>query len=112
MFNPFEQRESSATIMAPPISYQQSSPPKAQKVIDFDCRGLEFIDFKPEVRLISYACMCATLTWLQGDWLVTGTDSGTKFEAINFEEGDWYEYDEKAGDEVSIKDLKWEIKKA
>ncbi|KFY71091.1 hypothetical protein V499_08702 [Pseudogymnoascus sp. VKM F-103] len=75
-------RESSATIMAPPISYQQESPPKAQKVIDFDCRGLEFIDFKPE-----------------GDWLVTGIDSGTKFEAINFEEGDWYEYDEKAGDE-------------
>jgi hypothetical protein len=44
--------------------------------------------------------------------LVTGEESGTPFAAINFEEGDWYEYDEKAGDEVSIKDLKWEIKKA
>ncbi|KFX95538.1 hypothetical protein V490_03798, partial [Pseudogymnoascus sp. VKM F-3557] len=75
-------RESSATIMAPPKAYEISSPPKAQKVIDFDCRGLEFIDFKPE-----------------GEWLVTGEESGTKFAAINFEEGDWYEYDEKAGDE-------------
>jgi hypothetical protein len=35
--------------MAPPKAYEISSPPKAQKVIDFDCRGLEFIDFKPEV---------------------------------------------------------------
>lgn len=112
LFNPFEQRESSATIMAAPIAYQQSSPPKAQKVIDFDCRGLEFIDFKPEVCFMFYVCMRPALIWLQGDWLVTGEESGTKFEAINFEEGDWYEYDEKAGDEVSIKDLKWEIKKA
>lgn len=48
---------------------------------------------------------------LQGDWLVTGIDSNTKFEGISFEEGDWYDYDEKAGDEVSIQGLKWEIRK-
>lgn len=62
MFNPFQQRESSATIMAPPISYQQSSPPKTQKVIDFDCRGLEFIEFKPEVCNLSYVCIRLALT--------------------------------------------------
>jgi hypothetical protein len=27
-------------------------------------------------------------------------------------EGEWFDYDEKANDEVSIKDLKWEIKRA
>ena len=44
------QRESSATIKAPPIAYQQASPPTRQKVIEFDCRGLEFTEFKSEVR--------------------------------------------------------------
>ena len=57
MFNQFEQRESSATIMAAPISYQQASPPTTQKVIDFDCRGLEFTEFKPEVYTISCICI-------------------------------------------------------
>jgi hypothetical protein len=97
--------------MAPPIAYQQASPPTRQKVIDFDCRGLEFTEFKPEVNALT-TVFDAALTCVQGDWLATGIESGTKFEAISFEEGDWYEYDEKAGDEVSIKDLKWEIRKA
>jgi Eukaryotic protein of unknown function (DUF866) len=41
--------------------------------------------------------------------LATGVDSSTKFTAIDLTEGDWFDYDEKAGDEVSITDLKWEI---
>ena len=45
------QRESSATIKAPPAPYQQASPPKPQNVIEFDCRGLEFTEFKADVRL-------------------------------------------------------------
>jgi len=45
-------RESSATIKAPPVAYNQASPPTRQKVIEFDCRGLEFIEFKPEVCII------------------------------------------------------------
>lgn len=48
LLTPF-QRESSATIKAPPISYNQASPPTRQKVIEFDCRGLEFTEFRPEV---------------------------------------------------------------
>jgi hypothetical protein len=43
-------RESSATIKAPPIPYQQASPPTRQKILEFDCRGLEFTEFKPEVK--------------------------------------------------------------
>ncbi len=43
------QRESTATIMAAPISYQQASPPTRQKIIEIDCRGLEFTEFQPEV---------------------------------------------------------------
>jgi len=49
---------------------------------------------------------------LQGEWLAEGIDSGTKFEGIELVEGEWFEYDEKANDEVSIKDLKWNIKRA
>jgi hypothetical protein len=45
----------------------------------------------------------------QGEWLATGLESGTKFTAIDLQEGEWFDYDEKAGEEVSIKDLKWEI---
>lgn len=47
------QRESSATIKAAPTPYQQSSPPSRQKIIEFDCRGLEFTEFKPEVYYLT-----------------------------------------------------------
>lgn len=48
----------------------------------------------------------------QGDWLADGIDSGTKFTGIDLAEGEWFDYDEKAGEEVSIKELVWEIKRA
>jgi hypothetical protein len=44
--------------------------------------------------------------------LAEGVDSGTKFTAIELLDGEWFDYDEKAGDEVSIKDLKWDIRRA
>ncbi|KIN01528.1 hypothetical protein OIDMADRAFT_123078 [Oidiodendron maius Zn] len=75
-------RESSATIKAAPVPYQQSSPPTSQKMIEFDCRGLEFTEFMPD-----------------GEWIATGIDSGSKFGAIDLTEGEWFDYDEKAGDE-------------
>ncbi|KAF3070853.1 UPF0587 protein C2D10.03c [Daldinia childiae] len=88
-------RESSCSIKTAPKPYAQGEPPKQQSVIEFDCRGLEFTDFSPE-----------------GEWLADGIESNTKFEGVELQDGEWYEYDEKAGDEVSIKDLKWEIKRA
>ncbi|KAH6623031.1 hypothetical protein F5144DRAFT_582182 [Chaetomium tenue] len=88
-------RESSATIKAAPTPYEQTEPAKAQKIIEFDCRGLEFTEFLPE-----------------GEWLVDGIDSNTKFEGVELTEGEWFDYDEKAGEEVSIKDLKWDIVRA
>ncbi|KAH6885798.1 hypothetical protein B0T10DRAFT_491645 [Thelonectria olida] len=88
-------RESSASFKSSPTAYEQTEPAKSQKIIEFDCRGLELMDFKPE-----------------GEWLADGVDSGTKFKEIELVEGDWYDYDEKAGEEVSINDLKWEIRRA
>jgi len=88
-------REHSASIRAPPAPYEQGEPPKQQKVIEFDCRGLELIEFKAE-----------------GEWLAEGIDSGTKFTGIELLDGEWYDYDEKAGEEVSVKDIAWEIRRA
>lgn len=48
------QREHSANITEAPKSYPQQSPPKSQKIITFDCRGLEFVEFKPDVRTVSF----------------------------------------------------------
>lgn len=42
-------RESSASIIAAPTAYEQTEPAKKQKIIQFDCRGLEFVEFNPEV---------------------------------------------------------------
>ena len=39
-------------------------------------------------------------------------ESGTKFGGIDLSEGEWFDYDEKVGEEVSVKDVKWEIRKA
>ncbi|RYP44093.1 hypothetical protein DL768_009417 [Monosporascus sp. mg162] len=87
-------RESSASIKAAPKPYERTEPPKGQTIIEFDCRGLEFTNFSPE-----------------GEWLADGIDSATKFQGIDcLQEGEWFDYDEKTSEEVSIKDLKWEIK--
>lgn len=44
--------------------------------------------------------------------MAKGLESGTKFEGVDLQEGEWFDYDEKVGEEVSIKDLKWEIRRA
>src|SRR5262245_53208654 len=46
-------RESSATIKAAPTSYEISEPPKGANIIEVDCRGLEFTEFKPEVGVFT-----------------------------------------------------------
>ena len=45
----WDQRESTATVKSPPQAYTQASPPKRQKIVEFDCRGLEFVEFKADV---------------------------------------------------------------
>ncbi|KAK4115733.1 DUF866-domain-containing protein [Canariomyces notabilis] len=88
-------REASASIQAAPVPYEQSEPTKPQKILQFDCRGLEFTEFVPE-----------------GEWLADGLESGTKFTGVELTEGEWFDYDEKAGEEVSVKELKWDIIRA
>ncbi|KAF2217109.1 hypothetical protein CERZMDRAFT_108940 [Cercospora zeae-maydis SCOH1-5] len=88
-------REHSANIVDSPQTYEQQSPPKPKNIITMDCRGLEFVEFKAD-----------------GEWKASGAESGTKFTSIDLTEGEWFDYDEKAGEEVSIKDIKFDIKRA
>jgi len=48
----------------------------------------------------------------QGEWLADGAETTTKFTGIELQDGEWFDYDEKSNEEVSIKDLKWEIRRA
>ncbi|KAK5165538.1 uncharacterized protein LTR77_009067 [Saxophila tyrrhenica] len=76
-------REHSANIIDAPKAYPQQDPAKAMNLITMDCRGLEFVEFRAD-----------------GDWKAVGAESGTKFSGIDLTEGDWYDYDEKAGEEM------------
>lgn len=49
---------------------------------------------------------------LQGEWEAKGIESSTPFSSIDLSEGEWYDYDEKAGEEVSIKDITWNISRS
>ena len=49
---------------------------------------------------------------IQGEWKAKGLESPTLFSGVDLQEGEWYDFDEKAGEEVSIKDLKWEVRRA
>ncbi|KAH6676131.1 DUF866 domain-containing protein [Plectosphaerella plurivora] len=87
-------RESTANIKAAPTAYERQEPAKRQKIIEFDCRGLEFVEFLPE-----------------GQFLADGAETTTKFTGVELTDGEWYDYDDKAGEEVSIKDLVWDIQR-
>lgn len=94
--------------------YEQSSPPIRKNILDIDCRGLEFTEFKANVRLSRSTPL---LRWKaaknsQGEWEAQGIESGTKFTGIDLSEGEWFDYDEKAGEEVSIINVTWDIRRA
>ncbi|KAJ5101987.1 DUF866 domain protein [Penicillium alfredii] len=82
----------SASIIAGPNTVQPQDKRKGQKVIDMDCRGLEFIEFKPD-----------------GEWEAKGAESSTLFAGIDLSDGEWYDYDEKTSEEVSIKEISWDV---
>ena len=105
-------RESSATIKAAPVAYERTEPAKAKKIIEMDCRGLEFTDFKPDVSLFQAPFSCVLIEIIRASGKSVGLESGTKFTGIDLIEGEWFDYDEKAAEEVSIKDIKWDIRRA
>ncbi|EIE85560.1 hypothetical protein RO3G_10270 [Rhizopus delemar RA 99-880] len=67
---------------------------KFQQIAQFDCRGLELVDFQP-----------------RDSWFAKGAESDTVFNDIDLSEGEWAEYDEKSGEPVGISDIKVEFRK-
>ncbi|KAI8367749.1 hypothetical protein BD560DRAFT_399464 [Blakeslea trispora] len=67
---------------------------KFQQIAQFDCRGLELIDFDP-----------------RESWTCKGAESGTVFEDVDLTEKEWVEYDEKSGEPVGINNIEVEFKK-
>lgn len=55
-----------------------------KKLVVFDCRGVEPTDY------------------FFGNGFTCTSEGGTQYEDINLEEGEWVEYDEKAGQSVGI----------
>ncbi|GEQ69757.1 hypothetical protein JCM33374_g3431 [Metschnikowia sp. JCM 33374] len=62
------------------------------KILEIDARGADFIDFIPE-----------------GRWMCKAAESNSVFQEVDFEDGEWYDYDDIKGEEVSVTDFKWEI---
>uniref|UniRef100_A0A8D1F2G5 CXXC motif containing zinc binding protein n=1 Tax=Sus scrofa TaxID=9823 RepID=A0A8D1F2G5_PIG len=58
---------------------------KFKTIVEFECRGLEPVDFQP-----------------QAGFAAEGVESGTVFSDINLQEKDWTDYDEKAQESVGI----------
>ncbi|KAK4696575.1 hypothetical protein P7C71_g1366, partial [Lecanoromycetidae sp. Uapishka_2] len=63
-------------------------------------------------RVQCTSCRETHPNWVSGEWMARGLESPANFSGIDLQEGEWFDYDEKAGEEVSIKDLKWEIVRA
>ena len=83
-----------------PLNKNTKNAEKKQTMLVMDCRGIEVVGFSPE-----------------GTWKAQGVESGTPFEEVTLEGGndgkwEWYEYDEKAGEEVSATNVSFEIGRA
>ena len=120
------QKAHSASITAGPHAYEaEEKKKKGRTIIELDCRGLEFVEFKADVRppALAFCSQCEysspipVADWLllfffQGEWEAQGAESSTSFTGIDLSEGEWYDYDEKTSEEVSIKEVKWSIERA
>lgn len=91
----FCKRQGTATIKMTGKSYTIEDCGKPVRMADIDIRGLDLVGFKAD-----------------GKFQCKGIGSTTQFEEVDLEDGEWYDYDEKAGQEVSITDVQWDFIKA
>lgn len=88
-------RQSSATAKFLNRAYTAADSGKKINMVEFDTRGIEFVEFKAD-----------------GAFSCKGEESDYAFAEFDLEDGEWFDYDEKASQEVSITDVKWEFVKA
>ncbi|EIM92592.1 DUF866-domain-containing protein [Stereum hirsutum FP-91666 SS1] len=77
---------------SPPQAYKADANGQFAPLITVDCRGLEFTGFDP-----------------RGTWKCIGAESRTVFNEVDLEEGEWFDYDEKAALPVGVSKIesKW-----
>ncbi|XP_016897763.1 CXXC motif containing zinc binding protein isoform X2 [Cynoglossus semilaevis] len=79
-------RENSIDILGDTITpYNAENSETFKTMVQFECRGLEPVDFQP-----------------QAGFAAEGAETGTQFPEINLQENDWTDYDEKAKESVGI----------
>merc|ERR1711915_14940 len=79
-------RENSIDILADTIKpYNAEDSERFKTMVQFECRGLEPVDF-----------------WPQAGFAAEGAESGTPFPEITLLEKDWTDYDEKVSESVGI----------
>ncbi|KDQ63490.1 hypothetical protein JAAARDRAFT_202925 [Jaapia argillacea MUCL 33604] len=92
-------REHSAKFDPPSVSptlpYKAEANGQFAPLLTIDCRGLEFVGFDP-----------------RGTWRCVGAESGTVFNEVSMEEGEWVDYDEKSALPVGVSKIESEWKRA
>ncbi|MGH0168782.1 UNVERIFIED_CONTAM: hypothetical protein FKN15_055431 [Acipenser sinensis] len=79
-------RENSIDILKDTMKpYHAEDSERFKTIVQFECRGLEPVDFQP-----------------QAGFAAEGAETGTPFTEINLQEKDWNDYDEKAKESVGI----------
>ncbi|XP_072296466.1 CXXC motif containing zinc binding protein-like [Eucyclogobius newberryi] len=79
-------RENSIDILGDKITpYNAEDSERFKTMVEFECRGLEPVDF-----------------WPQAGFAAEGAESGTPFPEITLLEKDWTDYDEKVKESVGI----------
>lgn len=84
--------EHSSSIVRTDDSYTPESDGKFVDILLIDARGMEFKKFIPE-----------------GLFQCKGADSKAKFMEVDLSEGEWYDYDDDAGAEVSVTNVEWSL---
>lgn len=87
-------RESTASITRTKETLSQDDQ-KPKTILEVEARGLELVKFIP-----------------QGNFEATGVESNTPFKEIDLSENEFYDYDDNAGQEVSITEVEWDIVRA
>ncbi|MED6285418.1 hypothetical protein ILYODFUR_022249 [Ilyodon furcidens] len=79
-------RENSIDILRDTLTpYNAGDNETFKTMVQFECRGLEPVDFQP-----------------QAGFAAEGAETGTPFPEVNLLEKDWTDYDEKANESVGI----------
>ncbi|XP_069828391.1 CXXC motif containing zinc binding protein-like [Dendropsophus ebraccatus] len=88
-------RENSIDILTASLQpYNAEDNERFKTIVEFECRGLEPVDFQP-----------------QAGFAAEGAETGTPFNDINLQEKDWTDYDEKAKEAVGIYEVTHQFKK-